>query len=93
MSNSPYQKTPITSNYLDIMVPMKLEKRTEDEDFTITPEYNFRPDKLANELYGDAGFYYVFALRNMDKIEDPIFDFKTGLVIKLPSVAAVRNMK
>lgn len=90
---NPYVKTPVVGNYLDIMVGLNLESRLDDEEYEIPPEYNYRPDLLANELYGDPTLYFVFIKRNMDIMEDPVFDFTTGKIIKLPAIDAVRNMK
>jgi hypothetical protein len=55
-----------------------------DVTYTIEPQYTYRPDLLSFDLYGNAKLWWVFALRNMDIIKDPVFDFKAGTTIKLP---------
>jgi len=39
---------------------------------------------LAFDLYGTPRLWWVFAQRNPDQIEDPIYDFKPGVTIQLP---------
>jgi hypothetical protein len=39
---------------------------------------------LANDLYGDPNLWWVFAARNPNMIEDPIFDFVAGRAIYIP---------
>ena len=54
------------------------------KEITLTAKHNLRPDVLAFELYGDADYWWVFVLFNRNKIVDPIFDFTTGLNIRVP---------
>jgi hypothetical protein len=58
----------------------------QDDDilYVIEPQFNYRPDLLANYLYGTPKLWWVFAQRNMDEIRDPIFDFRSGVEIFLP---------
>ena len=51
-----------------------------------------RPDLLAYDLYGNVEVWWVFALRNLEKIKDPLADFKTGLSIKVPDKATVEEL-
>lgn len=48
----------------------------------IAPQYQYRPDLLANKVYGDPEFWWVIMEAN--DIFD-IFDFKAGLNIRLPA--------
>ena len=41
-------------------------------------------DQITHDMYGDESLWFVFQLRNMDVIKDPIFDFKTGKKIYIP---------
>ena len=43
-----------------------------------------RPDLLAYDLYGEVNLWWVFAQRNMDTLQDPIFDFVPGVQIYIP---------
>ena len=66
------------------MVPRTITKEADDIIFEINNIYALRPDKLAYDLYGDSGLWWVFAARNPNVIEDPIFDFQIGKKIYLP---------
>ena len=46
--------------------------------------YQYRPDMLANDLYGSSDLWWVFAERNPDVLKDPLFDFVAGVQIFLP---------
>ncbi|ASV44202.1 hypothetical protein PBI_SCTP2_187 [Salicola phage SCTP-2] len=91
-NTNPYFLTPITENYLDILVMPQIEHSPNDKFWIIEKHYEYRPDKLAKELYGDERYYYAFMLRNMDIIENPIYDFISGIEIRLPSLSAVKNL-
>ena len=49
-----------------------------------------RPDLLSHKLFGSVKYWWVFAVRNPDKIIDPIQDFKAGCVIKIPKLENIR---
>lgn len=88
MSNkiaTPYKGTPIVSNHLDILKMPIIKKSLDDEEIVLDKKYEYRPDKLALDLYGNENLWFVFILRNMDKIKDPIFDFKAGMKLFVPS--------
>lgn len=81
------------SQFLDINVNIpKIGKSIEDETFTITPEYEERPDKLAHVLYEKNQLWWVFAARNPDILKDPLGDFKAGTTIKLPAMSSIKNI-
>lgn len=81
---SPYALTSINGNFLDVMENRSIPKLPDDVQFKINATYKYRPDLLAHDLYGDAGYWWVFAARNPNRIKDPIFDFKPGVTIFLP---------
>jgi hypothetical protein len=81
---SPYARTGIYGKFLDIANFPQVPKLADDVKFTINKTYQFRPDLLAFDLYGDSKLWYVFALRNPHLIEDPIFDMHIGKVIFIP---------
>ena len=82
--SSPYRTTEVYGNYLDVMTPRQFPKLPDDVVFQITPTYQFRPDLLAFDLYGDAGLWWVFAVRNPNVITDPLGDFVAGASIRIP---------
>ncbi len=87
---SPYAKSVITGDYLNIMTPRAVVKDPTDESYMITSEYNMRPDLLAYKLYGNSRYWWLFSARNKDTLIDPIQDFKTGTVIRIPKLNNVR---
>lgn len=83
-SASPYYETELNANYLGIYQPRYLPLVENDVSYTIEPQYTYRPDLLSFDLYGNQKFWWVFAVRNMDVIKDPVFDFVAGTTIRLP---------
>jgi len=84
-NNSPWEKTEIINNsYLDILNIRSIPAEPNDVRYTIQPQYTHRPDLLAYDLYGDQGLWWVFAQRNMDIIQDPVYDIEAGVEIILP---------
>jgi hypothetical protein len=83
--NSPYYKTPVNEDfYLDILRIRPVPSTDDDILYTIMPQYAYRPDLLAYDLYGDKNLWWVFSQRNIDILKDPVNDFKPGLKIHLP---------
>jgi len=89
-NNSPWYKTPIKQNYLDILSIRPVAAQTSDFLYTIESQYNFRPDLLAFDLYQDAGLWWVFIQRNLDVLQDPIFDFVAGTQIYIPKGSGLK---
>jgi len=88
-ATSPYFTTLEFPEYLDILSPRTITAELDDQSYTIERTYAFRPDLLAYDLYGTPRLWWVFAQRNPDEIEDPIYDFKPGVTIQLPKPANV----
>ena len=83
-NTSPYFETAELTDSLDVLVPRTLTAELDDQSYTIERTYAYRPDLLAYDLYGSPRLWWVFAQRNPDEIEDPIYDFKPGVTIQLP---------
>ena len=83
-STSPYSKTPLFGKFLDIAQRPSISRSLEDVLFTVNKTYQFRPDLLAFDLYGDQGYWWVFAVRNPNSIRDPVFDMRVGTKIYIP---------
>jgi len=78
-ATSPYNNTGvINKKFLDVWVDRPIPKLSSDRYWLITSTYNLRPDLLAFDLYGDAALWWVFIQRNLDVLQDPIFDFVPG---------------
>jgi len=90
MSNSPYKNTPATSTgALGHFKIRPVPAYADDPLYTIEPQYLHRPDLLAYDLYKDRSLWWVFAQRNLDTIEDPIFDMVPGRQIYLPQPSKI----
>ena len=91
---SPWKKTGLIKNkVLDIMNNVYLEFDPLDELYTVPQNYDMRPDLCSYELYGTSKYWWIFAKRNPDRIEDPIRDFTAGKKIIIPSKNQIDNMK
>ena len=82
--SSPYYGTGVFGNFLDIIEYTAVSQRPDDVLYVIDKVYEFRPDLLAFDLYGDSGLWWVFRSRNPNSIDDPIFDFRSGVTIYIP---------
>lgn len=88
---SPYYGTPQSSWHLGYWQGTRLTKSEDDDLYRIPNEYNFRPDRLAHKLYGNSGLWWIFAVVNPDVIKDPIWDFKAGTVISIPTARRIET--
>ena len=75
--------------FLDINKLPQIGVTLSDEQYTIEPAYDQRPDLLAKNLYNNSRLWWVFALRNPDTIKDPLRDFAAGTIIFLPSAGSI----
>lgn len=83
--SSPYYSTGQFGPFLDILNYRTIPKNASDVQYQIDSVYNNRPDLLASDLYSDATLWWVFASRNPNILIDPLFDFKTGQIIFIPT--------
>ncbi len=90
-STSPYYSTGQNAINLDVLVPRTITAEADDQSYTIERTYAYRPDLLAFDLYGTPRLWWVFAQRNPNEIEAPIYDFKPGVTIQLPKPANISN--
>ena len=89
-SFSPYSKTRIKGDYLDIMNPKFILHDESDDSYTIESKYEKRPDLLSYKHYGTVKYWWVFSVRNENLLIDPIQDFKAGTTIKIPKIENLR---
>lgn len=87
---SPYYTTEKFGRFLDVLNFRTVPKSKNDQVFTINTIYEYRPDLLANDLYGQSSLWWVFAARNPNIINDPVFDFRRGQIIYLPEVNGLK---
>ena len=85
---SPYFNTRqrnIFIEYLDFYVNRPVSSDSTDDLIAIPASAHLRPDLLSAELYGTPDLWWTFAVRNPNKIIDPIYDFITGKEIFVPT--------
>jgi len=92
-STSPYYLTNIADGqYLDVMNNRPIPKYSSDVYYTLPKVYEFRPDLLAYDLYGDSRLWWVFASRNPNLLGyDPYFDFVAGIQIYIPKMETLKQ--
>jgi hypothetical protein len=86
---SPYYNNPQWGRFLDVWPGATINPDVSDALYQIDPPYNYRPDILAYDLYGDANLWWVFAVRNPNTLIDPVFNFVAPTIIYLPSKTVV----
>ena len=91
-STSPYYKTPLKDFYLDIWKKREVPPNDNDRLLVLEAKYEGRPDLLAADLYGTPRLWWVFAVRNMDLLVDPIEDMKAGLEIFVPAKDTINEL-
>jgi hypothetical protein len=89
---SPYYKTIVTENYLNVLEFRDLPNERDDTLFTVTKTYEHRPDLLAYDLYRDTSLWWVFAVRNKSLIKDPVYDLEAGVSIYLPKLSTLKKV-
>lgn len=92
-ATSPYQSTDVVNKkFLDFMNYRPIPSYPSDILFTITEAYQYRPDLLAYDLYGDARLWWVFSVRNPNKLgPDPYFNFTSGTSIYIPTLSTLKS--
>lgn len=89
---SPYYTTDLSKGYLDVANFRNIPAQKGDVLFTVTKEYENRPDLLAYDLYEDSGLWWVFAVRNKSILKDPVYDLVPGIDIYLPQKTTLKNI-
>jgi len=83
-NTSPWYLTNITQDRLDVLTIRPVSAEPDDVLYTIDSKFAYRPDLLSYALYGTTGLWWVFIQRNLDVLQDPIFDFVPGTQIYIP---------
>mgnify|MGYP003336868058 CR=1 FL=1 len=90
-ATSPYYETGYNQFFLEVMVNRPIPKETDDISFTINTTYQYRPDLLAFDLYGNASLWWVFYQRNPNTLQAPPMDFAVGTQIYLPKITTLKT--
>jgi hypothetical protein len=86
-----YAQTKLTQSYLDVLTAPTIILDGNQKPYVIDNKYDHRPDRLSYDLYSTSKLWWVFAVCNRDILEDPLWDFKTGIEIIVPSPESVRR--
>jgi len=89
---SPYTKTTSTHAYLGVMNWVEIPSQADDVPWTVTAGYMHRPDLLSFDLYGDVGYWWVFAMRNPAVIQDSVYDLVPGITIYIPKLTTLKSV-
>lgn len=84
-NTSPWFKTKQNLMYLEPMEYRPIVIDPNDKEYVIEQKYTYRPDLLSFDLYGTPKLWWIIIQRNLDVIQDPIYDFVQGKRIKIPS--------
>lgn len=80
-----YKKTPNNGFFLSYYEPINIPYDSSDYYLEIPTKYDLKPGLLANDLYGDPQLLWIFSIMNRDTITDPLFDFRAGKIIRIPT--------
>jgi hypothetical protein len=90
-ASSPYFRTGTFGIFLDVMTNRPVTKLPDDVLYEIDSVYEYRPDLLAADLYGDSNLWWVFAQRNPNVLVDPLMDFLAGARIYIPKLSTLKQ--
>lgn len=85
LSTSFYYTTPQSPQFMGLWSARYIPAFDDDYELDITPQYDRKPWNLASKLYGKRDLDWVFMRRNPDIIHHPIYDFKAGTTIIVPT--------
>jgi hypothetical protein len=91
-ATSPYFTTSYSQFFLDVMVNRPIPAQSDDLSFDINLTYQYRPDLLAHDLYGDSRLWWVFYQRNPNTLTKPPLDFVANTVILLPKITTLKSV-
>lgn len=83
--HSLYSNTNIDHNQRDYYNSLNIGYDSSDMFIIVTTEYHQKPGSLAQLLYGDPRFSWVFTYFNRDEISDIIFDLQEGMILRVPT--------
>jgi hypothetical protein len=90
-----YATTSITDFYLNLAKLPTAEELTRNKTpqfITVAPKFQYRPDLLSYELYGNSSYWWLIALLNRNQLQDPIRDLKAGMVLTVLSPSDAKGI-
>ena len=90
--SSPYYDTNVVENkFLDVLEYREIPLNPNDVYYQLPLVYQYRPDLLAYDLYGNPSLWWVFAARNPNLLgPDPYFNFVAGIEIYIPTITTLQ---
>lgn len=81
-----YKYTRKNSQYMGYYSPIDIPfDPNTDYLIQVDKKYENKPGKLALDLFGSKDLMWVFTYFNRDIIQDPIFDLKADIYIRVPT--------
>lgn len=87
-----YRKSEDDGFYLGYYEPIYLPYDSTDYYMVIPTKYDLKPGGLAKELYGNPRLLWVFSVMNREIITDPLFDFRAGIIIRVPTKERIESL-
>ena len=88
---SPWANTPQNNFNLELLVIRPVPAELDDFEYVVESQYRHRPDLLSFDIYGTTELWWVFAQRNREVLQDPVFDLVEGIKIRLPKKSNIEN--
>jgi hypothetical protein len=82
------RQTSIKNFYLDVSNLPSINY-TKGDYVIVPPECEYRIDLFSYQQFGTSRLWWIIALANVDVIKDPIWDFKSGMQVFIPSDSAL----
>jgi len=90
-----YSATPVSDFYLDIAKLPTVEellKNKTPEVIVVDSKFEYRPDLLSYELYGNSSYWWIIVLLNRTQLQDPIRDLQAGMVLRVLPRTAINGL-
>ena len=87
-----YKKTQDDGFFLGYYEPISIKPDSSDYYVEIPTKYDLKPGLMAYDLYGNAQLLWVFSVMNRDTINDPLFDFRAGKIIRIPTKSRLNSL-
>ena len=91
-ASSPYAATSQTSWHIGRQVFRPIPPDGNDILYILKSQHQYRPDRLAYDLYRDPSYWWVFCVRNPFLRAEPVWDFLPGLEIMVPTADFLRRI-
>jgi hypothetical protein len=91
-STSPYYTTGYSQFFLDTMINRPIPFLNDDQFWPINLTYQYRPDLLAFDLYGNSRLWWTFYQRNPNTLTRPPLDFAAGVQIYIPQITTLQTV-